>query len=108
MKLLCAYTMHHAWRGREAWDLRQLAPGGAAVAPGAAAPAAAAGAPAQAATGAASQAAASEVTSVGSAADVVGAAVGGGGGLWVARLTVLPFGREEPLVVESGGRARVV
>lgn len=101
MKLLSAYTPHHAWRGREVWELTQL--------PAASGSAAAAGAGAASQTrqqpAAQQQPAASEAGSVGSAAGASGgarAAAAAAGGPWVARLTVLPFGRDAPVVVESG------
>ncbi|KAI8472083.1 MAG: hypothetical protein J3K34DRAFT_519984 [Monoraphidium minutum] len=70
-KLLSAYTSHHAWRGREAWETSQPP---APLPPAAGAP----GAP-----------------------EPQGGGGGGAGAPWVARLRVLPFGREEPIEVES-------
>jgi hypothetical protein len=81
LRLLSAYTTHHAWRappGRQpvAWELREV--------------------PAPAPAGAAAEA--PEATARAGA----GAAGSGAGPRWAARLTVLPFGRDAPIVVESG------
>lgn len=86
-KLLSSYSAHHAWRGREAWELRQLPP---------------AASPPQAAQAAGSAPEAGAAGQAGAGGPRNGDGAVAAPGLWVARLTVLPFGRQEPIVVESG------
>ncbi|GBF89034.1 hypothetical protein Rsub_01533 [Raphidocelis subcapitata] len=101
--LLWTYVNHHAsWRGRERWELRE-ANGGAVAAPPAPLPAPAAEPIGGEASAGAAPAPAGAAEKGGGGAGAAGGAAAAPAPLWVARLTVAPFGREAPVVVESGG-----
>ncbi len=87
--LLNAYTTHHGWRGgRQQWDMRQVGGGEAAAGGGGG--------------GGDEGGDAAMLPAAGGEGGEGGAAAAAVPEQWVARLTVMPFGREEPLVVESG------